>query len=134
MRAILFLTCAATLASLIANANAAVILPALGIAATEAEVSVQNQGNITVQQSIGTPGFDNPIYSPQARFAPTNSSIKAVASIYHLTASGLASANLATGQLKVGAASIYQSLSIPGNSQPSEYCFSFNSVFCILPF
>ena len=101
--------------------NATVIAPALGIAATEAEVGVQNQGTIAVQQSIGTPGVDNPSFSPQARFAPTNSSINAVASNYHLTASGLASANLATGQLKVGAASIYQSLSIPGNSQPSDF-------------
>ena len=40
---------------------------------------------------------------------------------YHLTASGIASADLATGQLKVGAGAIYQSLSIPGNSQRSDF-------------
>lgn len=121
MRAILLLSCVATLASSMANADAAVIAPALGVAATEAEVAVQNQGSITVQQSLGTPGFDNPTYSPQARFAPTSASIKAVARNYRLTASGLASANLATGQLKVGAGAIYQSLSIPGNSLPSDF-------------
>ena len=51
MRALLLLTGVATLALPTVDAGATVIAPALGIAATEAEVGVQNQGTLTVQQA-----------------------------------------------------------------------------------